>query len=1018
MRGSTMLPRHWKRGLSLFVCAALVGCQLPQSSAPRVGLPANVAPGGGSIDTPLLQTVDTQIVGRADFPELAAGYGVQAASEYLTNGATLTLVSLADNMTVVTGRTQPDGSFVLPINGFTPASNSYYLLEASRGLGNNAAGSAVARFRTYLRWTGTSWTSISGSTIVINPQTTAVAIISSLDAANVPVPATMGKISGTNILPTPALTGHDDAEIFTLASTLSNYLTNDFDPVGSITRLTPSVESLQPANPTLNGAMVIRGNGFSPLPTGNTVRFENAKASIFSASPTALGVFVPGDAPNFGNVTVETSTGISTNNGYYTISASGGGGAGGGDGGGGSGEGVGGFGISSLQPALGIPGDTIMIRGSGFASNPVSNTVVFAEGATASVSYADPATLIVTVPDDAISGPLKVTVAGSTRGFFFNVNLPAISSFTPHDGDNSSVLTIRGQNFGQKHSTSRVVFNDLQIANVLRWSPNEIVLNPPGPQLTHRVTGKLRVVNDMDRMGRPTPETFTGRTAYDEGFTVSSRAHANTTAEWSGAQLRPGATVYGLNHAGRELNRGLYVPNQFITFTDQGARLLSRAIQHGTPGSEGNSNYTSQLGVDETHYYLAGQTNATNARRRYSLLTGQEEGQWTARITTYENLIWDRASRLYYTFAGSGNGTRRLPAWNSTSAEATPNAWIVNYSSSYYAHNAATTGTHLLQTWNAGWWIGWRINENENLNSMIRMYSMSPNISATSVYAMAGINGYPRIFVTDSSTDTNTLKYIDVTDIETASSLPTGPVSLPFFLNRFGPSNNLVPRIGSDGRDLYALAKNPSFNNNNDSLVRFTINPDTHALNRANAYDTENVLTGTLISPTITKPSNRIWHTLEFGHTAPLGTTLTIDILNADTEVPIPGWTNLSHGADLNTLTADRVKLKATLTGTPENSPMLNWWRISYKGSYALSKAYDTGSIDPLFETETVTRDNENFTITYRSSAGGADPNADNWNWSAWNADPTKLTGRYIQFRVVFSRSNGKVTRVKLPYTY
>lgn len=1017
MRGSITLPRYLKRGLSLFVCAALIGCQMPQSAPPNAGLPAPGGSAGGSVETPSLQAIDTQIVGRADFPQLAAGYGVQAASEYLTNGATLTLVSLTDNMTVVTGRTQADGTFVLPLNSFTPAPNTYYLLEASRGLGNHAAGNAVARFRTYLRWTGTAWTSISGSTIVINAQTTAVAIISSLDVANVPVPGTMSKISGTNILPTPVLNGHDDAEIFSLASTLSNYLTNDFDPVGSTTGLTPRVNSLQPANPTLNGVVLIEGNGFSPIPTGNTVRFEGAMASIFAATPEYLWVNVPGDAPNFGNVTVETSTGVSTgDNAYYTISASGGGSGGGGEGGGGSGEGTGGFAISSLQPALGVPGDTIMIRGSGFSSNPVSNTVVFSQGATASVSYADPATLVVQVPEDAISGALRVTVAGSTRGFFFNVNLPTVASFSPHDGNGNSVVTIRGQNFGTQHSTSRVLFNGLPMTNFIRWSPNEIVLNAPAPTLAQRVTGRISIINDQDRLGRVSADTFTGRNAYDETFTGTTLRHASTTADWSGGQLRLGAVTPILNHSGRALNRGSYVTNNFISFTNDGARLLTRAVRHhdGTL-TESNSSWYMQMGVDDSFYYLAGNVNGTVARRRYSLLTGAQDAQWTAKETTYETKIWDPTHQVYYTYYYAR--ARRSPAWNSPAAEDLPNGYVFNYTTSYLIYAMATNGNFVVAPNNGTGWYTYRLDVPLPY-STVQTLSPSPNISFSSVNSMAGFAGYPRILVQDSSTDISSLKFMDLSNMPGSTSVPTGPVSLPgLSLNRFGPSSNLIPRIGSDGVDLYVLAKNPMINNNADSLIKFNLNTDTHTLTRANAFDAENVLNGTLTSPVITLPDNNIWHTLEYGHGAPGGTSLTVDILNADTGVPIPGWTNVEHGRDLNTLTTRRIQLRATLTGSPENSPILNWWRVTHRGSLALSQAFDTGSIDPIFETETVTRDNENFEIRYQSSAGGTGAQ-DTWTWSAWNADPTALTGRYIRFRVIFNRSNGRLTRVRLPYTY
>jgi hypothetical protein len=392
------------------------------------------------------------------------------------------------------------------------------------------------------------------------------------------------------------------------------------------------------------------------------------------------------------------------------------------------------------------------------------------------------------------------------------------------------------------------------------------------------------------------------------------------------------------------------------------------------------------------------------------------DAQWTQKDFSYESKIWDPTNQVYYTYYYARG--RRSPGWNSAAAEDLPNAYVFNYSTSYYFYSMATNGSFLLSPTNAHGWAVINLGQASPYSTYTGV-SLSPaSITYSQAYSMAGFSGYPRILVQDSTGDISSLKSVDLGGLPGSTVLPTATVALPgMSLNRFGTSNNLYPRIGSDGVDLYVLAKNPMINGNADSLIKFNLNRDTHTLTRANAFDAENVLSGMLTSPVITLPANNLWHTLEFGHGAPAGTSLTVDILNADTGQPIPNWTNLSHGADLNTLTTPRIQLRATLTGTPENSPTLNWWRVTRRGSLALSQGFDTGSLNPIFETQTVTRDNENFTIHYQSSAGGTG-GQDTWTWSAWNTDPTALTGRYIRFRVVFNRSNGRLTRVRLPYTY
>jgi hypothetical protein len=78
--------------------------------------------------------------------------------------------------------------------------------------------------------------------------------------------------------------------------------------------------------------MLLQGRGFSPIASANTVLFGTATASVFFASPTSLGVYVPAAAPSSGVLKVTTSLGTSSESPTFAVSGSGGGGSGGGSG--------------------------------------------------------------------------------------------------------------------------------------------------------------------------------------------------------------------------------------------------------------------------------------------------------------------------------------------------------------------------------------------------------------------------------------------------------------------------------------------------------------------------------------------------------------------------------------------------------------------------------------------------------------------------------------------------------------
>lgn len=82
--------------------------------------------------------------------------------------------------------------------------------------------------------------------------------------------------------------------------------------------------------------------------------------------------------------------------------------------------------IASINPLEGSPGTAVTIRGSGFSDRTTENTIEF-NGTSAVVRFATPERLETTVPEEATSGPLEISVAGqSVIGPVFTVDLRGI----------------------------------------------------------------------------------------------------------------------------------------------------------------------------------------------------------------------------------------------------------------------------------------------------------------------------------------------------------------------------------------------------------------------------------------------------------------------------------------------------------------------------------------------------------------------------------------------------------------
>ena len=184
----------------------------------------------------------------------------------------------------------------------------------------------------------------------------------------------------------------------------------------------PVITSFTPAGGAPGIEVTITGTGFSPVANSNTVKFADNKTAVVTAAATTwIKVTVPQGAVT-GNISLAVSgAGAVMSATVFTVPAS--------------------PVITSFAPALGLPGDTVVVRGTGFSSVTGDNTVKFADNAIATVTASTSTQLTVVVPASAVKGTLSATVAGqsgtSTATFEVLKDLPrnGLVAFYPFSGN-------------------------------------------------------------------------------------------------------------------------------------------------------------------------------------------------------------------------------------------------------------------------------------------------------------------------------------------------------------------------------------------------------------------------------------------------------------------------------------------------------------------------------------------------------------------------------------------------------
>lgn len=249
--------------------------------------------------------------------------------------------------------------------------------------------------------------------------------------------------------------------------------------------------------------------------------------------------------------------------------------------------------ITSISPNTGGEGTEVSIRGTGFSATASANTVTLNSKPCPIVSASE-TQLKVTIPADAGSGNIQVTVGGKTvqSSLFTFVEevVLAITSITPTSGPKATVVTITGTGFSTTAANNTVTINGKTCTVNSATATQLMVVIPPaagsGPiQVT--VEGENVQSADFTFVYTATVGTLAGSSS---GYTDAT----GTAAQFSspmGVAVDGEGNVYVSDHNNHKIRK---ITPQGVVTTLAGS---AQGDALGT-GSEAQFNYPYYLDTD------------------------------------------------------------------------------------------------------------------------------------------------------------------------------------------------------------------------------------------------------------------------------------------------------------------------------------------------------------------------------------------------------------------------------------
>jgi len=261
--------------------------------------------------------------------------------------------------------------------------------------------------------------------------------------------------------------------------------------------------------------------------------------------------------------------------------------------------------ISSISPTSGPVATSVTINGSNFGASQGTSSVTFNGFAAATTSWST-SKIVATVPPNATTGPVVVTVGGqASNGVTFTVT-PGISSLSPSSGLVGTLVTVSGSSFGSTQGSSTITFNAIK-ATPNNWSSSSIIAAVPsaatsGPVavtvggvasngVTFTVTPNIRSLSPQSGpVGTSATITGSGFGATQGSSTVTFNGTSGTATSWNStgitATVPSGATtglvvvkVGGVSSNGMTFTVGTGTIAGKITRSSDGTAVAGATVQ-------------------------------------------------------------------------------------------------------------------------------------------------------------------------------------------------------------------------------------------------------------------------------------------------------------------------------------------------------------------------------------------------------------------------------------------------------
>ena len=221
--------------------------------------------------------------------------------------------------------------------------------------------------------------------------------------------------------------------------------------------------------------------------------------------------------------------------------------------------------ITVFEPQNGGVGTLLTITGENFSTMVNENTVTFHDGRPATVTQATATELKVTVPNEAVTGKIRVTVNGEigiSDDDFAVIPPPAITAFAPQSGAVGTTVTITGTNFSTTVEENTVNFHNGIQAAVTNAITTALTVTVPNGAKTGAITVSVngqRDTSDDDFTVTAAITAFAPQSGPVGSSVIITGANFSTTANENTVTFHDGKTAAVTRATATELT--VTVPN-------------------------------------------------------------------------------------------------------------------------------------------------------------------------------------------------------------------------------------------------------------------------------------------------------------------------------------------------------------------------------------------------------------------------------------------------------------------------